>query len=107
MLKLGDLVIDPKGSLGSKYWLTEVAPIYQYSDNKRTDTIVGHRYTICLPERALEKINVKIDGRQLVEKPETYSEVIFENLGLFIYYLNKEPQIAARATGISLVNHKG
>lgn len=54
MLKITDLIIDPK-SLGSKFWLTDVAAVYEYKDNKRTDTVTGYRYTICLPERELEK----------------------------------------------------
>ena len=108
MLKLGDLVIDVKGSLGGKYWLTEISPVYQYSDNKRTDTVTGYKYIVCLPEKSLEKIAVKIDGKQLLEQPtSSYVEVQFQNLEVFIYWLNQQPQIAAKASNIVLANQKG
>jgi len=107
MLKLGDLIIDAKGSLGAKYWLTEISPTYQYNDNKRTDTIIGYRYTVCLPEKGLEKIAVKIDGKQQLEQSTNgYVEVNFQNLEVSIYWLNQQPQIAAKASGISLANQK-
>jgi len=32
-MRVQDLVIDPK-SLGSKFWLTDVAPVHEYRDNK-------------------------------------------------------------------------
>ena len=35
-MKLQDLIIDPR-SLGSKLWLVDVAPVYEYKDNKRTE----------------------------------------------------------------------
>ena len=92
MLKLGDLVIDAKGSLGGKYWLTEVLPVYQYNDNKRTDVITAYRYVVCLPERGLEKIAVKIDGKQQLEQPSNnYVEVVFQNLEMSIYFMNQQP----------------
>ena len=67
-MKITDLIIDPK-SLGNKLWLVDVAPAYEYKDNRRTDTITGYRYTVALPEKNLDKINIKIDGKQLLENP--------------------------------------
>ena len=108
MLKLGDLVIDAKASLGGKYWLTDVAPVYEYKDNKRTDTVTGYKYTVCLPERGLEKIAVKIENKKLLDKPENgYVEVNFQNLEVFVFWMNKEPQISAKASNIVLANQKG
>ena len=107
MLKLGDLKIDAKGSLGSKYWLTEIVPVYQYSDNRRTDVVTAYRYVVCLPERGWEKIAVKIDGKQQLEQPENgYAEVHFQNLEMSIYFMNQQVQIAARASSVSLANQK-
>ena len=80
--------------------------IYEYKDNKRTENITGYRYTVAMPEKALEKINIKIDGRQLVEKPNGYAEVTFTGLELSLYMMNNQPQVKATATGISLVNNK-
>ena len=47
-MKITDLIIDPR-SLGSKLWLVEVSPAYEYKDNRRTDSITGYRYSIALP----------------------------------------------------------
>ena len=53
MIKLHALKIDVVATLGKRYWLTEVRPVYKYTDNKKTDEIDGYRYTIVLPERGL------------------------------------------------------
>jgi len=104
-MKITDLIIDPR-SLGNKLWLVDVAPAYEYKDNRRTDTVTGYRYTVAMPEKELEKINVKIDGKQLMEKPEGYVDVTFTGLEIFIYWSNGQPQVGAKATGISLANNK-
>lgn len=53
MLNIRDLRIDPS-SLGAKKLLVDVFPVYEYKDQKRTDTVVGYRYVVALPELALE-----------------------------------------------------
>ena len=106
-MRIQDLTIDPR-SLGNKLWLVGITPVHEYKDNRRTDNVTGYRYTIAMPERGLEKIGVKIDGKKLLEAPESgFVEVKFDNLELYFYWANGQPQIAARATGISLVNPKG
>ena len=104
-MKIQDLIIDPK-SLGNKLWLVDVAPVYEYKDNRRTENITGYRYTVAMPEKGLDKINIRIDGKQLVEKPNGYAEVTFIGLELSLYMMNTQPQVKATATGISLVNNK-
>lgn len=104
-MKITDLIIDNR-SLGKKLWLVEVVPAYEYQNGKRTDNITGYRYVIAMPDRSLEKIGVKIEGKQLLEAPEGYAEVTFTDLEIFIYWSNGQPQVAARAKGISLVNTK-
>lgn len=100
-----DLIISPE-SLGKKLWLVDIAPVYEYKENRRTENITGYRYTVAMPERSLDKISIKIDGKQQVEKPEGYAEVVFSDLEVFIYWLNGQPQVGAKATSISLVNTK-
>ena len=78
-MKITDLIIDPR-SLGSKLWLVDVSPAYEYQNNKRTDTVLGYRYAVALPEKGLEKI-----------------------LEVFIYWSQGQPQVGAKATGIHLV----
>jgi hypothetical protein len=58
-------------------------------------------------EKRLEKINIKIDGKQLLDKPDSYAEVSCTGLEMFIYWSNGQPQVGAKVTGITLVNHKG
>ena len=105
-MRVQDLVIDPRGSLGSKLWLTEISAVYAYKDNVRGDEVVAHKYIVTLPEKSFEKIAVKIDGKKLMEQPESYAEVKFDGLELFIYWMNGQPNVAARAANISLVNAK-
>ena len=105
-MTITDLIIDPK-SLGNKLWLADVVPIYEYKDNKRTENIIAYRYVVAMPEKNLDKINVKIEGKQLIEKPDGYTEVKFTGLEVIIYWLNGQPQVGAKATGITLVNNKG
>lgn len=104
-MKITDLIIDPR-SLGGKLWLVEVSPAYEYKDNRRTETVTGYRYTVAMPEKGLDKINVKIDGKQLMEKPDGFAEVRFDGLEVFIYWSQGQPQVGARATGVHLVTPK-
>ena len=106
MLRIQDVIIDPR-SLGGKFWLTEVSPVHAYQNGQRTDTISGYRYNIALPEKGLEKVGVKIEGVQQMAAPESgFVEVKFEGLELYVYFSNGQPVVAAKATGISLVNPK-
>ena len=105
VLKLNDLFIDPK-SLGSKLLLVDVTPVYEYTDGKRTDNLTGHRYTVALPEKAFEKIGVKIEGPQLLEKPDGFVEVVFDGLEIYAYLANGQIQIGARAKGVHRVQVK-
>lgn len=103
MFRIQDLIISPK-SLGSELLLVDVSPAFAYKDNRRTDTVTGYRYTVCAMEKGMEKINVKIDGPQLMEKPDSYVKVRFEGLEVFVYWANGNYNVGARATGISLAN---
>ena len=104
-MKITDLIIDPR-SLGNKLWLVDVTPAYEYQNNKRTDTVLGYRYAVALPEKGLDKINVRIDGDKRMEAPDGYAEVRFDGLEVFIYWSQGQPQVGARAADIHLVNSK-
>lgn len=98
-MKITDAIINPS-TLGNKLWLVEVTPAYAYQDNRRTDTIIGYRYTVALPERNLDKISVRIDGAKRMDSPNGYVEVRFEGLELYLYWSRGEYQLGARATNI-------
>ena len=104
-MKITDLIIDSK-SLGSKLWLVEVSPAYEYQNNRRTDTVLGYRYTVAMPDKGLDKINVRIDGEKRMDTLDGYVEVRFDGLEVFIYWSQGQPQVGARAADIHLVNQK-
>lgn len=105
MLNIRDLRIDP-ASLGAKKLLVDISPAYEYKDNRRTDTVTGFKYVVALSEHSLEKLSVKIEGKQLMEKPEDFAPVEFEGLELFVYMSDGKPMVSAKATGIHLVKPK-
>ena len=104
MFRITDVVLDAGKTLGSKLWLVEVAPVFEYRDNRRTDTVSGYRYIVALPEKGLEKLSVKIDGKQLMESPNGYVEVTFTGLELYIYWAQGDYRLGARASGVQAVN---
>ena len=103
MLNIRNLKIDPT-SLGEKMLLVDITPAYEYKDGRRLDPVTGYRYIVALPEHGLEKLGVKIDGKQLLEKPDGFAEVEFIGLEVFAYEAQGKTQISARATGITLVD---
>ena len=102
-MKLTDLIVSPK-SLGDKLWLVDVSPAYEYQNNRRTDTVLGYRYSIAMPEHGLDKVDVRIDGQQQMDAPDGYVEVRFDNPEVFIYWSKGDYHVGAKATGIHLVN---
>lgn len=104
-MKLTDLIVSPK-SLGDKLWLVDVSPAYEYQNNRRTDTVLGYRYSIAMPERGLDKVDVRIDGQQQMDAPNGYEEVRFDNLEVFIYWSKGDYHVGAKATGIHIVTPK-
>ena len=102
MLNIRDLKID-NVSLGQKKLLVEVVPAYEYKDKQRTDTITGYRYVVCLVDHHLEKLNVRIDGPQLMEQPDGFVEVEFDNLEVRAYESKGVVNFTAKADGIFAV----
>lgn len=103
MINIRDLRIDP-ASLGRKKLLVDVLPAYEYRDGRKTDTVVGYRYIIALPEHGLEKLGVKIEGKQIMEKPVGYVEVEFSDIEITVYESQGKAHVTAKAKGITIVN---
>lgn len=102
-MSINDLVIDAYKTLGQSMFLTEVRPVYEYRNGTRTDTVSGYKYFACR-KKDLEKVAIKIPGKQLIEAPaDGYIEVKFTDLELSIYMLSGQPQVSATASGISQV----
>ena len=102
IMKLRDMWFD-NACLGKKMLLVEVVPAYEYKDKQRTDTISGYRYVVCLVDHHLEKLNVRIDGPQLMEQPDGFVEVEFEGLEVRAYENKGIVNFTAKATGIYAV----
>ena len=99
MLKPNDVIIDNK-SIGNKCLLVEVRPKYEYVNNRRTDKVVGYGYTVVLPDKQYEKLTVRIDGPKVMDTPDGYVDVGFDNLELYMYWYQGQYAIGARAAGI-------
>lgn len=94
-------------SLGTKKLLVDVSPSYEYKDGKKTESITGYKYAIALPDHGLEKINIKIEGKQLIDKPsDGFVEVELTGLEVFVYWSQGQYQVGARASGISIVGSR-
>lgn len=101
MLNIRDLRIDP-ASLGDVKLLVDIAPAYEYKDGKRTDSVTGYRYIVALPAHGLEKLGVRIDGKQLLDKPDEFAAVDFTGLDVRVYESQGHAMLTAKATGIAL-----
>ena len=82
----------------------DVIPSYAYQNGQRTDTVTGYRYTVALPDKGLDKINVRIDGNQQMDAPDGFIEVRFDGLEPYLYWSSGEYQLGAHAKGIAAVN---
>lgn len=103
MISIRDIRIDP-ASIGKIKLLVDVVPVHEYREKQRTDNILGYRYVVALPQLAYEKLGVRIDGPQLLDKPESAVEVEFSGLELGAYESQGHTMISAKATGIALAS---
>ena len=74
------IAIDANKTIGKNPVLVDVAPAYVYENGKRTGEVSGFKYTVALPDKAFEKLTIKIDGECKLEKPDDrhYPVVIFD-----------------------------
>jgi len=80
--------IDANKTIGKNPVLVDVAPSYVYENGKRTGEVSGFKYTVALPDKAFEKLTVKIDGECKLEKPDDrhYPVAIFDGLEMRPYW---------------------
>lgn len=86
--------------------LVDVKPAYAYADGVRQNTITGYKYTVARPEFGYEKINVRIDGEQLMDVSDDYISVVFDNPDVHMYYHGNGYDITASATSVHSANTK-
>ena len=95
------LVIDVNASLGNKYLLTDIRPVYKYENGKRLDDIDGYKYDIVLPDKKFEKIAVKICGEAKIPYPvEEPVNVEFED------WFSGRYDVSATASDIRVVKRE-
>ena len=82
--------------------LVDIAPAYEYQNGKRTETVTGYRYIVALPAHGLEKLGVRIDGKQLIDKPGEFVAVDFSGLDVRVYESQGHAMLTAKATGIAI-----
>ena len=105
MLNIRDLRIDTS-RLG-KMLLVDVKPGYQYKDGVKQEGISHYVYSVALPKHSLEKINVKINGKKILEKPEgNFPEVVFTGIELSVYIRDGQGFISGEAVNIEVAGKK-
>lgn len=103
-LNIGNLTIDNR-SLGDGMLLTDVKPVYEYLDNKRTEKINGYAYTVALTAHKYADLTVKISGDKQLELTGDSMPVHFDGLKVRAYqsYRDGEIYLTASAESISPV----
>ena len=88
--------------------LVDIRPYYNYTDGVRSQAPVGYIYDVCLPLHKMDKLSVKIEGKQLMDAPQGGAiPVEFVNL-IARPYVDRNGRLAVTATanGIKAVNDK-
>ena len=108
-MEIKNLVIDANRSVGKNLVLVDVAPIKSYIDGRRTDEVSGYRYTVAMPDKAFDKLVVKIDGELRIDNPVegNYPKVVFEGLDLSLYWSPEGHKVSAKADDIKALEVKG
>lgn len=105
MLNLNDVLISNE-SLGPMCCI-KVTPVYEYKDGKKTDHVVGHKYTNVLVEKEFEKIGIQIPGEQVYVPDGSLTPINYIGLEVKAYELDHGIVFSAKAKGIEPVNrHK-
>ncbi len=106
MIKLKNVVVDVRKTVGNVTLLTDIKPVYRYQNGNRTDEVTGYKYEVCLPERHLDKLDVYIDGPKKMEEPTGNIPVEFESLVLFIGWSHYGYELKASAINIIALEPK-
>ena len=105
MLKLNDLKIDVKATVGSPLVLCRVNPTVAYEDDVPTSRRDGTRYTVACPGAEMKTLAVKVPGSQTVEFEEKGIILVdFDGMEIYVYYKDGKPFVAARAKAIRRVD---
>lgn len=94
-----EMVLDAYKMTGNEFWLVKVIP------NEKNGELLGYKYNVACIDRDLEKINVKIPGKQLIPSPEkgVYIPVSIKGLTAEYYLIDGKQILSFNATGIEEV----
>lgn len=105
MLKLSDLKIDVKATVGSPLVLCRTNPTVEYAEGVRTSRRTGTRYTVACPAAGMQTLTVKVLGQQTVECSEKGMVLVdFDDLDIYVYFKDGKPFVAGRAKAIRLAD---
>jgi len=107
-LRITDLRIDP-ASLGEKFLLADIRPVFEYVNGEKKDKVIGNRYDCVLPKHKMEKIGVKVENKPALIDIETQeipigAEIKFQGLEIGSYFRDGQIHITAKATDASFVD---
>ena len=110
MIKVTDLKIDAKATIGDYVYLSSIVPAYQYVNNQPTSEIIGYQYRVACPALDFAILGVKILGPKKIEKPTTgQARVAFDGLEIYLYWSREDQKfrVAARATAVKILSVDG
>ncbi len=101
---INDIIVDFGATFGKNFFLVDVISKNAYKDGIRTDEIEYH-YIICVGDRKMKQIDVKIPGNQLLPTPEdgSFAKVELVDPIVKIYYMNGNFGIKVTANSIKEV----
>lgn len=105
MIRILDVVVDSKATVGNEILLADVVPAYSYKEGVgKTDVVDGYYYLCALPKHRLRKIKVKIPGKKILDAQESLTKVMLADLEIKLYVTKEgECKISATAKGIQKV----
>ena len=103
-LKLSDVMIDPR-SLGTSMLFAAAAEYYDYTDGVRSTTPSGIKVEVLLPEKAMERLAVKIPGATAFPKADPLAVVRFKDLSVTAYVVNGNVGFKATASAVEIKNN--
>lgn len=102
-MKLKNGKFDVEKTCGEQMLLTGITARYNYSDGKRVGEPIGYTYTVVVPARMFDQLQVYVPGACNIDAPTEPTLVKFENLELVVKWSKSEgDHITGEAAGITL-----
>ena len=107
MLKLQDVKIDAKTTVGAPLVLCRVQPTVAYEGGMPTAHRDGTRFTVACPGADMRTLAVKVPGPQALDLEDSgITFVDFDGLEIYSYFKEGKVYVAGRAKAIRRVDVK-